>query len=268
VSDLVDFVVRHGEVFVFLYVFADQLGVPLPAVPALLAMGALAAVGKINFGLALLASVVASLLADVIWYALGRTRGVEVLRLLCKISLEPDSCVRRTENVFLRYGVRSLIVAKFVPGLSTIAPPLAGVVGVSLPRFVAYSAAAALLWAGAWGGLGYLAGDALQQVIEQTGRFGTRLLGLVVASVVVYVIVKWIQRRRFIRRLRIARMTPDELKGELESGNPVFVVDLRSALDVAAVPFVIPGALRIAAEELEQHAERIPRDRDVVVYCS
>lgn len=231
-------------------------------------MGALAAVGKINFGLALLGSVVASLLADMIWYTLGRTRGSDVLRLLCKVSLEPDSCVRRTENVFLRYGVRSLIVAKFVPGLSTIAPPLAGIVGVSVPRFAAYSATAAFLWAGAWGGLGYLAGDALQQVIEHTGRFGTRLLGFVVATIVVYVIVKWIQRQRFLRTLRIARMTPDDLKRELESGTPLFVVDLRSALDVETVPFVIPGALRIAAEELEQHHERIPRDRDVVVYCS
>lgn len=241
---------------------------PLPAIPALLAMGALAAVGKINFGLALLGSVVASLLADLIWYTLGRTRGSDVLRLLCKVSLEPDSCVRRTENVFLRYGVRSLIVAKFVPGLSTIAPPLAGIVGVSVPRFAAYSAIAAFLWAGAWGGLGYLAGDALQQVIEQTGRFGTRLLGFIVATVLVYVIVKWIQRQRFLRRLRIARMTPDDLKRELESGAPVFIVDLRSALDVEAAPFVIPGALPIAAEELEQHHERIPRDRDVIVYCS
>src|SRR5918995_2387392 len=151
-SDLVDFFIRHGEAFIFLYVFPDQIGVPLPAVPALLAMGGLAAVGKINFGLALLSSVVASLLADVIWYALGRARGPQVLRLLCKISLEPDSCVRRTEDVFLRYGVRSLIVAKFVPGLSTIAPPLAGVVGVSVPRFVLYSALAALSWAAAWGG--------------------------------------------------------------------------------------------------------------------
>lgn len=267
-SDLVDFVVRNSEAFVFLYVFADQLGVPLPAIPALLAMGALAGVGKINFGVALLLSVVASLLADMIWYTLGRTRGTEVLRLLCKVSLEPDSCVRRTEDVFVRYGVRSLIVAKFVPGLSTIAPPLAGIVGVSVPRFVAYSAAAAFLWAGTWGGLGYLAGDAVQQVVEHTGRFGARMVGVVVAAVGAYVMVKWIQRRRFIRRLRVARMSPDALKREIDAGQPVFVVDLRSALDVETNPFVIPGALRIPAEELEQHHERIPRDRDVVVYCS
>ena len=260
--------VRHGEVVIFLYVFADQLGVPVPAVPGLLAVGALAGAGKLNGALALVSSVGASLLADFIWYGLGRARGSQVLGLLCKISLEPDSCVRRTENVFLRYGVRSLIVAKFVPGLSTVAPPLAGMIGVSVPRFAAYSALAALLWAGTWGGLGYLAGDALQHVTDESGRLARALGGGVAAVVAVYVVVKWIQRRRFLRGLRIARITHDELKRLLDSGEPVVIVDLRSELDVAATPSVIPGALRIAAEELERRHQEIPRDRDIVVYCS
>ena len=267
-TEILDFVVRHSELVVFLYVFADQLGVPLPAVPALLAIGALAGVGKINFGVALALSVVASLLADTIWYTLGRTRGATVLRLLCKISLEPDTCVRRTEEVFLRYGVRALVIAKFVPGLGLISPPLAGMVGVSPARFVAYSGAAALLWAGVWICLGYLVGDALQHVVPETGRFGS-VLGWFVAVVVVgYVAVKWIQRQRFLRKLRIARMTQLELKSHLDAGDAMFIVDLRSALDVATLPFVIPGALRIAAEELEQRHRDIPRDRDIVLYCS
>jgi len=267
-GEVVDFIVRHGEAFVFLYVLADQLGVPVPAVPALLAMGALAAVGKISFPLALLLSVVASVGADLVWYTLGRTRGGGVLRLVCKLSLEPDSCVRRTENVFLRYGISALIFAKFVPGLSTVAPPLAGIVGVSLPRFVAYSSLAALLWAGAWGGLGYVAGDALERVVSQSGRLGTVLAVLVAAVVVGYVVVKWLQRRRFLRNLRIARISPDELKTALDAAAPPLLIDLRSALEVDTTPYVIPGALRIAAEELEARHREIPRDRDVIVYCS
>jgi membrane protein DedA with SNARE-associated domain len=267
-SDLLDFVVRHGEALVFVYVFVDQLGVPVPAVPALLAMGALAAVGKLNFAVALGLAVLASVVADTIWYTLGRTRGSRVLRLLCKISLEPDSCVRRTEDIFLRYGVRSLVIAKFIPGLSTVAPPLAGMVGVSLPRFTVYSVLAALLWVGTWGGLGYLAGDALKHVTEQTSRLGASLGALVALSVVAYVIVKWIQRRRFLRSLRIARVSQEELKRDLDAGKAVLVVDLRSELDVAAIPVTIPGALRIAAEELERRHQDIPRDRDVIVYCS
>jgi membrane protein DedA with SNARE-associated domain len=267
-TGLFDFVVRHGEIFIFMYVFADQIGIPLPAVPALLAMGALAAVGKINLGLALVLSVGASLLADFIWYGLGRARGTQVLRLLCRISLEPDSCVRRTEDIFLRYGVRSLVYAKFVPGLSTVAPPLAGMVGVSVPRFAVYSALAALLWAGTWGGLGYLAGDALQHITDDSGRLGTGLFAVVASGVIVYVIVKWIQRQRFLRNLRIARIGGDELKRELDAGTSVLIIDLRSELDIAATPWMIPGALRIAPEELERRHQEIPRDQDVIVYCS
>jgi membrane protein DedA with SNARE-associated domain len=268
VMNVVDFVLRHGEAFVFVYVLLDQLGVPVPAVPALLAMGALAGVGKINFAVALLLSVVASLLADLVWYGLGRRRGTSVLRQVCRISLEPDSCVRRTEDVFVRYGPRALIFAKFVPGLSTVAPPLAGIVGIALPRFVLYSALAALLWAGTWGGIGYLAGDALETVVTRSGRFGTVLPVLVALAVAVYVVVKWAQRRAFLRSLRIARMNPRQLREELEAGRSVLVVDLRSELEVTTEPWVIPGALRIAAEELERRHADIPRDRDVIVYCS
>ncbi len=135
--------------------------------------------------------------------------------------------MRRTENVFIRYGVRSLIVAKFIPGLSTVAPPLAGIVGVSMPRFVLYSALAALLWAGTWSLLGYLAGDAVQHVTDVSGRLGAALVALVVAAIVGYVAVKWIQRRRFLRKLRIARIGQEELKRDLDVGKPVLIVDLR-----------------------------------------
>jgi membrane protein DedA with SNARE-associated domain len=249
-------------------VFADQLGVPLPAIPALLAIGALAAAGKINSGLTLALIVAACLLADLIWYSLGRRMGSRVLRLLCKISLEPDSCVRRTENVFLRYGVRALLVTKFVPGLGAVAPPLAGIVGISAPRFAVYSALGGLLWGGTWTSLGYLAGDALKELPYQSQRVGTALAVAVAVGVVGYVMFKWIKRRRFLRDLWIARISPEELKLDIESGTPTLVVDLRSDLDVGAVPYIIPGALRIAAEELERRHAEIPRDREVIVYCS
>lgn len=267
-GEAVDFILRHGELFVFLYVLADQLGVPVPAVPALLAMGALAGVGKINVGLALGLAVAASLLADTVWYVIGRTRGASVLRLVCKVSLEPDSCVRRTEDVFVRHGIRALIFSKFVPGLSTVAPPLAGIVGVSFPRFAAYSALAGLLWAGAWGGLGYLAGDALERVVSASGRLGTTLVVLVASTVVVWVVVKWLQRRRFLRSLRIARIGPEALKAALEAHPPPLVIDLRSPLDLESTPYVIPGALRIAPEDLERRHAEIRRDREVVLYCT
>lgn len=147
-TEWLDFLVRHGEVLLFLYVFADQVGIPVPAVPVLLAAGGLAGVGELSFPGVLAVSVVASLLADLIWYVLGRLRGARVLGLLCKMSLEPDSSVRRTEEHFMRHGACALVFSKFVPGLSTVAPPLAGVVGIGLGRFVGYSAVAAVVWAG------------------------------------------------------------------------------------------------------------------------
>jgi hypothetical protein len=170
--------------------------------------------------------------------------------------------------VFLRYGVRSLIFAKFVPGLSTVAPPLAGMIRVTPPRFAAYSAVAALLWVATWGGLGYFAGEALQQVTDQSGRLGTIIFAFVAACLVLYVVVKWVKRRLFLRSLRTARISREELKRHLESGKPVVIVDLRSEMDVGAVPFTIPGSLRIAPEELERRHQEIPRDRDIILYCS
>jgi membrane protein DedA with SNARE-associated domain len=268
ISQVVDFVVRHSELLIFSYVFADQLGVPLPAIPALLAIGALAAAGKINVVAALALVVAACLLADLIWYSLGRRLGARVLRLLCKISLEQDSCVRRTEDVFIRYGVRALLVTKFVPGLGAVAPPLAGMVGVGAPRFMMYSALGALLWGGTWGSLGYLAGGTVKPLPYPGQRAGTLAAAVVAAGVVGYVLTKWIKRRRFLRKLSIARITPEELKGDLESSTPLLVMDLRSELDIGLAPYVIPGALRIAAEELERRHAEIPRDREVVVYCS
>ena len=262
------FALRHGELLIFLYVFADQIGIPVPAVPGLLAVGALAAVGKINVALALVASVGASLLADLIWYGLGRRRGHQVLRLMCRISLEPDSCMRRTEDVFIRYGVRSLIVAKFVPGLSTVAPPLAGMTGVRLPRFIAYSVAAGFLWAATWGGLGYVTGEAVQRVTDESARVGRILAALVAAGLVIYVGGKWMQRRRFLRNLRVAQISQDDVKRALDAGESIVIVDLRSPLDVATVPFMIPGSLRIAPDDLERRHQNIPRDRDIVLYCS
>jgi membrane protein DedA with SNARE-associated domain len=268
ISEGIDFIVRHSELVIFLYVLVDQLGAPVPVTPALLGAGALAAAGKINPGVALALIVAACLLADLVWYTLGRRLGSRVLRLLCTITLEPDSCVRRTEDIFIRYGVRSLLVTKFIPGLSAVAPPLAGMVGVGVARFVTYSVLGAVLWGGTWAGLGYLAGDAVKRLPYPEPRLVTVAAAALAVGVVGYVVTKWLKRRRFLRKLWIARITPEELKRDLEAGTPTLVIDLRSELDVGAEPYLIPGALRIAAEELERRHAEIPRDREVVVYCS
>jgi membrane protein DedA with SNARE-associated domain len=268
-SSVVPALVHYGYVLLFVFVLAEQFGLPVPAVPVLLGVGALAGAGRLSLALALAAVLLASLPPDLIWYELGRRRGARVLALLCRISLEPDSCVRRTETLFMEQGRKALVIAKFFPGLSTIAPPLAGMVGIRRGQFIVLDVAAALLWAGSWMGLGYVFSDALEAVASYATRLGNSLGVVLGAALIGYVLIKFIQRRRFLRSLRIARITPEELKRRLDSGDEtVAVIDTRSVLDVTAAPYAIPGALWIAAEEIEQRRSELPLDREIVLYCS
>ena len=267
-ADSVQLLERYSVVVLPILVVAEQIGVPLPAVPALLGVGALAAQGRASVLLVIAAIAAVALPVDLVWHELGRRRGAPVLLRLCRISLEPDVCVRRTENLFLRHGVRALLVAKFLPGLTTVMPPLAGVFGVPRLRFVLYDLAGVVLWAGLWMGLGYVFSDAIETVALRVAALG-RAAGLVVgAALVAYVLLKYLRRQLFLKRLRIARVSPEDLKRKLDAGEDVAILDVRSALDVAATPLAIPGSRWIAVEALDEHLADIPRDRDLVVYCS
>jgi len=267
-SETLEFVVRHGYLVLFVWMVADQLGLPIPAIPILLAAGAVAGSGRLSLPLILLVSIVASLLADTLWYELGRRKGVRVLNFLCRVSLEPDSCVRRTEQVFGRYGARSLLVSKFVPGLTTAAPPLAGIFGMRLPRFLIFAGLGAMLYAGAYAGLGYLFSAQIERLAEGVLVLGEWAVILIVGGFALFILGKLWQRQRFLHRLRTARITPEELKERLDRGEEIVVVDLRHALDLDAEPHHIPGALHLTPDEIENRHTEIPRDRDVVLYCT
>jgi membrane protein DedA with SNARE-associated domain len=268
-NDTLQSLAQYGYLLLFAFVLAEQIGVPIPAVPVLLGVGALTGAGRMSLPLAFGVALLASLPPDLFWYELGRRRGHRVLRHLCRISLEPDSCVRRTEDMFVRQGRKTVVIAKFFPGLSMVAPPLAGMVGIGRSQFIALDTAAAILWAGTWMGLGYLFSDALELVAARAARLGNWGLVLVGAAFGSYVVIKFIQRRRFIRNLRIARITPDELKRRLDASEGTFaIIDTRSVLDVNAVPHAIPGAMWIAAEDLERRRHELPRDCEIVLYCS
>jgi membrane protein DedA with SNARE-associated domain len=260
-----DFLIRHGYAVLFGWVLLEQLGLPIPAAPLLVAAGALARAGKMNLTFALTLAFIAVILADLFWYFLGRYRGGRILKLLCRISLEPDSCVRRTENLFIRHGVRSLLVAKFIPGLNTAAPSLAGVFRMPVRRFLIFDSLGAFLWVVTVTSLGLILSDQLERIAL---RWGGWLVAVVAGSLAAYVLWKFIQRRRFLRRLRVARITPKELMDKLTAKENISIVDLRQPMDIEAFPQVIPGALRIAMEEIEERHGEIPRDRDVVLYCS
>ena len=267
-NETFQFVLRHGYSVLFVWVFAEQIGLPIPAIPILLAAGALAGAGQMRLGLALLLGVVASVISDCIWYQIGRRRGAKVLNFLCRVSLEPDSCVRRTEGIFARYGAKSLLVAKFVPGLNTAAPPLAGVFNMRFSRFLLFDAAGATVWTGGFIALGYIFSDQIERVAGRAAQLGSWLLVLILGGFAAYIVYKYWQRQRFIRSLRIARITPDELKQRIDSGEVPMIVDLRHSLDFEAEPEVIPGAVHLDQEDLEQAHDAIPRDRDIVLYCT
>jgi len=263
-----EFLLRHGYAVLLAWVFAEQLGVPVPSVPLLLAAGALAGTGHLNFFLALLLCLFAAICADSIWYTLGRLKGIKIVQFICKISLQPDSCVRRTEGAFAKRGARSLLIAKFVPGLSTVAPPLAGIFLMRLDRFFLFDACGALLWSGTYLGVGYAFSGEIERVAEYGLRLGRGLGLLLIGALACYIAYKFVARQRFLRQLRIGRITPDELKRKIDAGEELVIVDLRHSMDFEANPETIPGAFRIDAKELEQKNDRLPHDREVILYCT
>jgi membrane protein DedA with SNARE-associated domain len=262
------FLLQHGYAVLFAWVLAEQLGLPLPAIPLLMAAGALIAGGYMSLGWVLFLSVAACLLADYMWFDLGRRRGMRVLNLLCRISLEPDTCVRKTEAAWGNLGARSILIAKFVPGLNTAVPPLAGIFGISPARFLAYDALGALLFAGSFVLLGYLFSAQVEMVAERILDLSGSLAKAVLLVFTLYIGWKFLKRQLFLRELRVLRLTPEELKQKMDAEEALFIVDLRHPEDFRAEPRSIAGALRLSPEEIEEKHLLIPRDRDIILYCT
>lgn len=265
---MLQFLIRHGYLVVFLWVLLSQAGLPLPAVPVMLSAGALAGAGHLDLFLVLGLGFIASVISDAAWFQLGRKKGAHVLGFLCRVSLEPETCVRSTSESFARRGGLTLLLAKFVPGLNTAAPPLAGVTGMTWRQFLWWDGAGALLFVAAFTVPGYVFSESLERIAADAAVTGAWLLGAFATGVAIFVVVKFWSRRAFLRRLRIARIGPGELMRLLEGTEPPFVVDLRHRVDFEADPRTVPGAFHFTVEEVEQHHGVIPRDRDVVLYCT
>ena len=259
---------QHGLTLVFANVLLAQLGLPIPALPLLIVAGALVAEGSLNVAALALVVVTASLLGDTPWYLAGKRYGYSVLRTLCRISMEPDSCVKQTENIFARWGPPSLLVAKYIPGFSTVAPPLAGTMGVGLGRFVAYSAAAAVLWAAVPVAGGFFFRREVEWLLRQLETMGAGAAALIGGLVLTYIAVKVIQRYLLIRFLRMVRISVHELRAMIDSGRQPVILDVRSSLAREAEPRRIPGAISVDLDSVELMLEHVPPGREVVVYCS
>jgi membrane protein DedA with SNARE-associated domain len=262
------FLLHHGYVVLLAWVFLEQAGVPVPSLPLLLAAGALAGSHQLNLFASLFLVTFAAVCADSLWYQLGRRKGIKVLQFLCKITIAPDSCVRRTEGIFSRQGAHSLILAKFLPGLGTIAPPLAGIFHMRPRRFFLFDALGALLWASTFLGLGYVFSGEIEDIAKHAASLGGWAGVILLAALASYLAYKFIARKRFLRELRIARITVVELKHMIDAGEELVIVDLRHSLDFEADPETIPGAFHVDAKELEEKDGLLPHDREIILYCT
>jgi membrane protein DedA with SNARE-associated domain/rhodanese-related sulfurtransferase len=267
-TQLLSWVQQYGLIAVFLNVLIEQIGVPVPAYPMLIVAGAMAAQGHYGVAAVLVCAVLAALIADLFWYAAGGRYGNRVLRTLCRVSLSPDSCVRQTESIFERWGSRSLMFAKFIPGFATVATALSGVLRVRLSHFVFFDAIGATLWAGLGIGIGYVFHHAIEDILNvmaQLGRWGAILL---VSAIALFVLSKWWQRHRFTKALLMDRITVNELNQLMSQGKSPAIIDVRSP-ESQKRNGRIPGA--ITMQKVEDNAAVVANladVREVVIYCA
>jgi membrane protein DedA with SNARE-associated domain len=260
---------QYGYLVLLLWVFAEQLALPLPAAPIMLAAGALARQGPLHLFAAFLFAVAGCLAGDVFWFYAGRRSGSKVLNFICRISLEPDSCVRRTSNAIEKYGPKSLVIAKFIPGINAVAAPLAGVGGVAWPTFLIYDLLGAVLWCGSFLAAGYVFHSELAAITLWLGRFAwLMILVLLVVIPGAYIGFKYRSRRRFQRAIWTERVSPEDVLRQIEAGEALTIIDLRHPLDFLPDPRLLPSAIRITPDEFETRYQEIPRDRDVILYCT
>ena len=267
-NELLQDVARYGALLIFLSVLVEQLGLPIPAVPTLVVAGALVAEGRLSGRNVFLAACLGSLLADSFWFALGWRHGTKILRFLCRLSLSPDTCVRETEGYFEKWGHRSLLVAKFLPGFSTVAPPLAGAARSGVGRFLLFTTGGTVLWVGSALAIGIVFHATVGKALELLARLGALAVVLAAAALGAYVGARWWRRRLFIRRFLVARIHPSELADRMRQGESPLVVDVRSDVARKRDPRSLPGALVMRSRSFEEVLASLPLDREIVLYCT
>ena len=264
---------RHAYSVLFGWVLVEQAGLPIPSVPLMLAAGTMSAAHKVQVALILPVILLACLMADTMWWWLGRRFGSRVLDVLCRMSLDASTCVNRAQGSIARRGGVTLLFAKFVPGVSTIAAPIAGQSGWRTTNLWCIDMAGTLIWAGAWLFAGRFFGDMARRSNKLFGTLTHFAVALVLLMILGMIIYRYVQRRRFLAELRGLRLEPEQLlamidEARSDGAQAPFIIDLRHPLDVLTDPEVVPGALRIGPDELKLHRDEIPQDREIVLYCT
>lgn len=267
-NQAIEFFIHHSYSVLFIWVLVNTLGVPIPITPLFLIVGAMAGIGKLNLAFVLFISTIASLISDLFLYQVGRSRGSKFLSLLCRTSLDPDSCVGRTKGIFARYGARAFLVIKFIPAMSPFASSLAGIFRMDLVRFFIFDGLGSFLWISLFTGVGYQFSDLMEYFLVR-GRTHELWIGVIVPTLfALYIFWKYIKRMRFLRKWAITRITPEEVKHRLDAGEDLFILDLRHTVEFNANPYSIPGAFQLPIDQLEENHHKIPRHRDIVLFCT
>ncbi len=272
-SSVMVLLVHHAYAVLFLWVLIEQGGLPVPSAPLMLAAGTMSAAHRLHVAYALPMVMLACLISDSAWYFLGQRYGSKILNILCKFSMEAATCVSKTQGTVTKRGAVTLLFAKWVPGLSTMAAPIAGQAEIPYSKFVFYDMAGTLMWASAWLFAGRFFGDLAKRSSEFFGTLEHFAVLLVVLMVVAWQVYRLVKRQQFVSELRGLRLEPAQLLAMMDDARKAgeeqpFIVDLRHPLDVLTDPLVLPGALRIGPEDLKLRKAMIPLDRDIVLYCT
>ncbi len=266
--DILQALIQYGYILLFLWLFTERLGIPIPATIALVSAGLLAEMEYIRFAYAMGLAFAAVMLGDIAWFFISRIRGIRVLSLLCRITLEPDACVRKTQNLFTKHGPASLLFAKFIPGLGNLTVALAGIVKLPLKTFLLFDSIGSLLWVGFFMGAGYIFSREIQPERIALPDWGQGIVLIaVILLVALYIAWKYLRRGYLLKKLFSNRMTPEELKGKIDAGDEIAILDVRHALEFEADPYVIPGALYFPLENLKRFSA-VPVEREIVTYCA
>jgi membrane protein DedA with SNARE-associated domain len=266
VSQTIQFVAHHGYLVIFVWILAEQAALPIPSLPLLVVCGALARTGELKLSSVVIYAFAACLIADSVWFQLGKRYSGKALKFICKMSIEPDSCVRQTENAFVKYGLRSLLLSKFIPGLNVVAAPLAGGSGANLGRFLLFDSLGAMIWIASYVFAGYIFSDQLELAVNYAVRMGSGFFVIVILALAAWIGWKILQRQRFIKSINVARISAEELHFLFSVGADVTMVDVRS--NIVRDIDLIPGALRIPTEDLPARHQEIPHDREIVLFCT
>jgi membrane protein DedA with SNARE-associated domain/rhodanese-related sulfurtransferase len=266
--DLVPLLIAHGAILVFAFTLAARAGAPVPAAPLLVVAGGLTWDGRLSLALVMGISIVANVMGDALWYQAGRWRGHRVMKLLCQISLSPDTCVRQSEGILTRWGGSSLIAAKFLPGVSVVAAPMAGAMGMTWRRFLAFDVLASAIWSALYLVLGMLFARQIDRVLDVMSGTGKVAAIVVLAALALLLAGRWARRRWMTSERFAPRITVHELRELIRRGESPVVIDVRSQNPLFGDTQRVPGAIALTLAELPAAARSLPREREIVLYCN